>query len=137
MHLTLLLTEHLIIFFMSNNGIYFADSGNFHFSPAVSAGLAPAGPIYKAVSVKLSKDAVNKETSTWLTCRKEGVLAELDGQSVLDDLDNEVCECTISFCHLLLNSLKNHVIHYYLHSDPSKEVKMSIRRTDNGNKHKQ
>lgn len=77
-----------LVFAKGKNG--FLDSGNFHFSPAVSAGLAPAGPIYKAVSVKLSKDAVNKETSTWLTCRKEGVLAELDGQSVLDDLDNEV-----------------------------------------------
>ena len=77
-----------LVFAKGKNG--FLDSGSFHFSPAVSAGLASAGPIYKAVSVKLSKDTVNKETSTWLTCRKEGVLAELDGQSVLDDLDNEV-----------------------------------------------
>lgn len=71
-------------------GTLSTDCGSCYFSPAVSAGLAAAGPIYKAVSVKISKDAVSKETSTWLTCRKEGVLAELDGQSVLDDLDNEV-----------------------------------------------
>eukprot|EP01018_Ginkgo_biloba_P003231 Gb_38018 [translate_table: standard] len=64
-------------------------SGRIHFSPAVSAGIAPVGPIYKAVSVKQSKDVVNKESYTWLTCRK-GLSAELDGQSVLDDLDNEV-----------------------------------------------
>lgn len=32
----------------------------------------PVGSIYKAVSVKLSKDDVEKAISTWLTCRKEG-----------------------------------------------------------------
>lgn len=77
-----------LVFAKGKNG--FHGSGSIDFSPAVSAGIAPAGPIYKAISVKLSKDAVNKETSTWLTCRKEGDLAELDGQSVLDDLGNEV-----------------------------------------------
>ncbi|KAH9298129.1 hypothetical protein KI387_029811, partial [Taxus chinensis] len=64
-------------------------SAIIHFSPAVSAGISPVGPIYKAVSVRLSKDDAERQTSTWLTCRKQGMPAELDGQSVLDDLDNE------------------------------------------------
>jgi hypothetical protein len=58
-------------------------------SASYDAEVSTSALLSQAVSVKLSKDTVNKETS-WLTCRKEGVLAELDGQSVLDDLDNEV-----------------------------------------------
>jgi hypothetical protein len=50
-----------LVFAKGKNG--FLDSGSFHFSPAVSAGLASAGPIYKAVSVKLSKDAVTLENN--------------------------------------------------------------------------
>ncbi|XP_057816356.2 F-box/LRR-repeat protein At5g63520 isoform X1 [Cryptomeria japonica] len=66
------------------------ESARIHFNPAVSAGLSPVGPTYKAISVRVSRDDVERQTVTWLTCKREGMPAELDGQSVLEDLDDQV-----------------------------------------------
>lgn len=54
-------------------------------------GLAAVGPLYTVVSVRQTKDPVLQETTTWLTCMKEGDDKELDGNSMFEDLDNQVC----------------------------------------------
>ena len=45
------------------------------------------GAVYKAASVREEKN----ERSTWLTARREATSVHLDGQSILDNVYNEVC----------------------------------------------
>ncbi|ERN09893.1 F-box/LRR-repeat protein At5g63520 isoform X1 [Amborella trichopoda] len=55
-----------------------------HFTSALSTGLRPRGPLYKAAAVKIRQNA------TWLTARREGIPMELDGERIWEDLRNEV-----------------------------------------------
>lgn len=50
----------------------------------ISTGLSPLGSTYKAVSVKCN------ETSTWLTAIRDTLHEDLDGQSILDEIYDEV-----------------------------------------------
>ena len=60
--------------------------GEIQFHVALSAGITPVGPKYRAASVKEKY----KEHCTWLTARREGVHGNLDGQTILDNAYNEV-----------------------------------------------
>ncbi|RYR44948.1 hypothetical protein Ahy_A08g041209 [Arachis hypogaea] len=67
-------------------------SGNIKFHVALSNGVSPVGTTYKAASVRTS----NTDCSTWLTAKREGQQQLLDGQSILDDINNLVrnfCVC--------------------------------------------
>jgi hypothetical protein len=65
-------------------------------------GLAAIGPLYTVVSVRQTKDPLLQETTTWLTCMKEGDDKELDGNAMFEDLNNQVCY--LGFCiHFILN----------------------------------
>jgi hypothetical protein len=52
----------------------------------LSNGVSVVGPIHKAVSVRLN----NSDNTTWLTSRKEGQFEILDGQRMLNDINDEV-----------------------------------------------
>ncbi|XP_022736753.1 F-box/LRR-repeat protein At5g63520-like isoform X3 [Durio zibethinus] len=60
--------------------------GDIEFHFALSNGVSAIGPRLKAVSVKVKAS----ENVTWLTARREGQQEILDGQSMLDDIDNEM-----------------------------------------------
>ncbi|XP_050150934.1 F-box/LRR-repeat protein At5g63520-like isoform X1 [Malus sylvestris] len=60
--------------------------GDIQFQIALSNGVSTVGSRHKAVSVKVN----NCERSTWLTARKEGHPEILDGQQILDDINNEL-----------------------------------------------
>lgn len=60
--------------------------GNIQFHSALSTGISPIGPTYKAVSVKEKHD----EGSTWLTARRDGFVENLDGQTILNHIYDEV-----------------------------------------------
>uniref|UniRef100_A0A0R0KAC4 FIST C-domain domain-containing protein n=1 Tax=Glycine max TaxID=3847 RepID=A0A0R0KAC4_SOYBN len=58
--------------------------GTIRFHVALSNGVSTVGPRYKAASVKSN----NADCSTWLTARREGQQENLDGQSILLDINN-------------------------------------------------
>lgn len=62
--------------------------GDIQFQIALSKGVSTVGPRHKAVSVKEN----NCEHSTWLTARREGHREILDGQQLLNDINDEVKE---------------------------------------------
>ncbi|KAK9926617.1 hypothetical protein M0R45_023834 [Rubus argutus] len=59
--------------------------GDIQFQIALSEGVATVGPRYKAVSVRASTS-----DSTWLTARREGHPEILDGQRILNDINDEL-----------------------------------------------
>lgn len=63
--------------------------GNIEFHFALSKGVSAIGPRLKAASVRVQ----DSYTVTWLTARREGQQEILDGQQMLEDIDNEVCQC--------------------------------------------
>uniref|UniRef100_A0A5B7C7D5 FIST C-domain domain-containing protein n=1 Tax=Davidia involucrata TaxID=16924 RepID=A0A5B7C7D5_DAVIN len=60
--------------------------GETQFHVALSTGLSPIGLTHKAVSVREIQD----ECSTWLTARREGLHDILDGQSILNYINDEI-----------------------------------------------
>ncbi|XP_008239495.1 PREDICTED: F-box/LRR-repeat protein At5g63520 [Prunus mume] len=60
--------------------------GDIQFQIALSKGVSTVGPRHKAVSVKEN----NCEHSTWLTARREGHPEILDGQQLLNDINDEL-----------------------------------------------
>lgn len=56
------------------------------FMVALSTGLRPVGPTYKAASVKEKPS----EQSTWLSARRAAVNENLDGQTILDNIYHEL-----------------------------------------------
>ncbi|KAF5732229.1 hypothetical protein HS088_TW18G00920 [Tripterygium wilfordii] len=58
--------------------------GNIQFHVALSNGVSPIGPSYRAVSVRSNSSS----NGTWLTARREGQQVTLDGQTILDDINN-------------------------------------------------
>ncbi|XP_027076365.2 F-box/LRR-repeat protein At5g63520-like [Coffea arabica] len=60
--------------------------GETKFHATLSTGLHPVGAVYKAASVREEKN----ERSTWLTARREATSVHLDGQSILDNVYNEI-----------------------------------------------
>ncbi|KAF5460078.1 hypothetical protein F2P56_019975 [Juglans regia] len=63
--------------------------GDVQFHSTLSSGVSAVGPIHKAVSVKENCS----EHTTWLTARREGQHEVLDGQRILDDINNEPGSC--------------------------------------------
>ncbi|KAF9618149.1 hypothetical protein IFM89_000552 [Coptis chinensis] len=61
--------------------------GEVHFSLALSTGVSPVGPVYKAASVRVVKDEEGI-CYTWLTARRKGSLEKLDGQVILEEIDD-------------------------------------------------
>ena len=59
---------------------------NIRFHVALSNGLSPVGPRYKAASVKMNRAG----HSTWLTAKIDGQRANLDGQRIMNDIYNAV-----------------------------------------------
>uniref|UniRef100_A0A2N9EN35 F-box domain-containing protein n=1 Tax=Fagus sylvatica TaxID=28930 RepID=A0A2N9EN35_FAGSY len=60
--------------------------GDIQFHVALSNGVSAVGPIYKAASVRVNKHDHN----TWLTARREGDRDILDGEIILDDINDEL-----------------------------------------------
>ncbi|XP_050225671.1 F-box/LRR-repeat protein At5g63520 [Mercurialis annua] len=60
--------------------------GEIQFHAALSKGVSAAGPRYKAASVR----AVASDCTTWLTARREGEQEILDGQRILDGINDEL-----------------------------------------------
>lgn len=60
--------------------------GSIQFHVALSNGMSPIGPMYKAVSVREIRD----KGTTWLTAKREGSIEELDGQTILNQIYDEV-----------------------------------------------
>ncbi|KHG03214.1 hypothetical protein F383_27802 [Gossypium arboreum] len=60
--------------------------GNIEFHFALSKGVSAIGPRLKAASVRVQ----DSYTVTWLTARREGQQEILDGQQMLEDIDNEM-----------------------------------------------
>ncbi|XP_061988160.1 F-box/LRR-repeat protein At5g63520-like isoform X1 [Rosa rugosa] len=59
--------------------------GDIQFQIALSEGVSTVGPKHKAVSVRASAS-----DSTWLTARREGHREILDGQRILNDINDEL-----------------------------------------------
>ncbi|XP_059661668.1 F-box/LRR-repeat protein At5g63520 isoform X2 [Cornus florida] len=60
--------------------------GDTQFRVAFSPGISPIGPMHKAVSVREKRS----DCSTWLTARREGLHDVLDGQTMLNDINDEM-----------------------------------------------
>lgn len=60
--------------------------GDTQFHVAMSTGVRPVGPKYKAASVKEKRNVL----STWLSARREGDNENLDGETLLDNVYNQV-----------------------------------------------
>ncbi|XP_070027816.1 F-box/LRR-repeat protein At5g63520 isoform X1 [Nicotiana tabacum] len=60
--------------------------GETQFHVMLSTGISPIGPAYKAVSVRERP----KDYSTWLTAKREAVRESLDGQTILDQIYDEL-----------------------------------------------
>ncbi|KAG2678505.1 hypothetical protein I3843_11G005400 [Carya illinoinensis] len=60
--------------------------GNIQFHIALSSGVSAVGPIHKAASVRENCS----DCTTWLTARREGQREVLDGQRILDDINDEL-----------------------------------------------
>ncbi|XP_077226697.1 F-box/LRR protein isoform X2 [Tasmannia lanceolata] len=65
------------------------DIGEIHFELALSTGVSPIGPVYKAASVRVIQDE-ESECCTWLTATREGFSQRLDGATILSDLEAEM-----------------------------------------------
>ncbi|KAL6181786.1 hypothetical protein ACLB2K_048435 [Fragaria x ananassa] len=65
--------------------------GDIQFHIALSEGVSTVGPKHKAVSVRATAS-----DSTWLTARREGNREILDGQRILDDINDELQDHTDS-----------------------------------------
>ncbi|KAI4336339.1 hypothetical protein L6164_014877 [Bauhinia variegata] len=63
-----------------------SDSGKIRFHIAQSNGVLPIGAVYKAASVRTS----STDSTTWLNARREGQQQILDGQSILNVINNEL-----------------------------------------------
>ena len=79
---------YLLQFFTSYSSLLWTHfvTGTIRFHVALSNGVSTVGPRYKAASVKSN----NADCSTWLTARREGQQENLDGQSILLDINNLV-----------------------------------------------
>ncbi|MED6172692.1 hypothetical protein PIB30_052322 [Stylosanthes scabra] len=77
-------------------------SGTITFHVALSNGVSPVGTTYKAASVRTS----STDCSTWLTAKREGQQEVLDGQSILDDVNN-LLENHIASPDLYIGVIKN------------------------------
>lgn len=64
----------------------------------MSSGVSAVGPIHKAASVRENCS----DCTTWLTARREGQREVLDGQRILDDINDEV-DCCFLKVNLWLN----------------------------------
>ncbi|KAF4361139.1 hypothetical protein F8388_007606 [Cannabis sativa] len=73
-----------LVFAKDRNRAY--GNGNIQFHVALSNGVTPVGPRYKAASVKRNCS----DHSTWLTAKLEGQQAVLDGQRILNDINDEL-----------------------------------------------
>lgn len=73
-------------------------TGEIKFHVALSNGVLPVGDKYKAVSVRTS----STESSTWLTAKRERQQEILDGQRILNDINNEVHNAFGSFNFVFL-----------------------------------
>ncbi|PSS07659.1 F-box/LRR-repeat protein [Actinidia chinensis var. chinensis] len=62
--------------------------GEIGFHVALSSGLSPIGPVFKAAAVKERRDL--NDSSTWLTARREEHHDILDGQTMLSDISDEI-----------------------------------------------
>ncbi|KAK1357958.1 F-box/LRR-repeat protein [Heracleum sosnowskyi] len=60
--------------------------GNIQFHVALSTGMSPIGPSYKTVSVR----EIRGKGTTWLTAKSEGDIQELDGQTILNQIYDEM-----------------------------------------------
>lgn len=61
-------------------------TGNIQFHVALSTGMSPIGPTYKAASVR----EIRGKGTTWLTAKREGDIQELDGQTILNQIYEEM-----------------------------------------------
>lgn len=59
--------------------------------------MSAVGPRYKAVSVKRN----TSDHSTWLTAKIEGQKVGLDGQRILSDINNAVCNKFVAISYYL------------------------------------
>ena len=73
-------------FFTSYSSFYGFTTGNIKFHVALSNGVSAVGATYKTASVRTS----STDCSTWLTARREGQQQLLDGQSILNDINDLV-----------------------------------------------
>ncbi|KAH7866807.1 hypothetical protein Vadar_025261 [Vaccinium darrowii] len=62
--------------------------GDIDFHVTLSTGVSPIGPKFKAVAVKERRHY--EDCSTWLTARREELRDVLDGQTMLDDVNDEM-----------------------------------------------
>ncbi|KAK4373706.1 hypothetical protein RND71_009090 [Anisodus tanguticus] len=60
--------------------------GETQFHVMLSTGISPIGPTYRAVSVRERP----KDYSTWLTAKREAARENLDGQTILDQIYDEL-----------------------------------------------
>ncbi|KAJ6386822.1 hypothetical protein OIU78_016700 [Salix suchowensis] len=65
-------------------------TGEIQFHAALSSGVSAIGPRYKAVSVRKIGSEIGR--TTLLTARREGEQEILDGQGILDDINNELVD---------------------------------------------
>lgn len=77
-------------------------------------GLAAIGPLYTVVSVRQTKDPLLQETTTWLTCMKEGDDKELDGNAMFEDLNNQVCYLGVLHTFHLKSVFSGHPLNFCL-----------------------
>ena len=68
----------------------FSGIGDIEFHFAMSNGVSAIGPRFEAAFVRVKES----ESVTQLTARTEGQLEILDGQHMLDDINDEVHQCT-------------------------------------------
>ncbi|XWS37102.1 hypothetical protein CRYUN_Cryun19dG0014200 [Craigia yunnanensis] len=73
-----------LVFARDRNKAHGIGDIEFHF--ALSNGVSAIGPKLKAASVRVK----GSESVTWLTARREGQQEILDGQHMLDDINNEM-----------------------------------------------
>lgn len=88
--------------------------GDIQFQIALSEGVATVGPRYKAVSVRASIS-----NSTWLTARREGHREILDGQRILNDINDEVKKLFLQFKMVHFKTLQKLAVDF--------EVLLSVR----------
>lgn len=71
----------------------------------LSAGLLPVGSTYKVVAVKCDK------SSTWLTATRNTLDDALDGQSILDEIYDEVSTFKLYYYLELLLVGRAHIVY--------------------------
>lgn len=60
--------------------------GETRFHAMLSNGLSPVGPTYKASSVREK----HRDSMTWITARREGFRENIDGETILNQVYDEV-----------------------------------------------